>query len=222
MGTEKRIFLYIFLDEGGNFDFSPTGTRYFTLTSLAMVRPFPFREPWDDYRHELLEFGKNIEYFHCADDNKYLRSRLFTILNSLAKELRVDSLIVEKAKAGPALRADQRFYPEMLGYLLRHVLTRIDPFDEVIVITDSIPHQKKRDAVEKGVKQALKAMLPAGMKYRVLHQTSRAHYGLQAADYYNWAIYRKWDSGDTEFYDAIKLSIHSEYDIFKSGKKFYY
>jgi hypothetical protein len=110
----------------------------------------------------------------------------------------------------------------MLGYLLGHVLTKINPFDEVIVITDSIPHQKKRDAVEKGVKQALKAMLPAGMKYRVLHQSSRAHYGLQAADYYNWAIYRKWDSGDTEFYDAIKSSIRSEYDIFKNGKKFYY
>lgn len=222
MNTDTKRFLYIFLDEGGNFDFSPSGTKYFTLTSLAMVRPFPFREAWDDYRHEVLEYGKDLEYFHCADDNKFLRQRLFGILNDYAKTLRVDSLIVEKAKTGPALRADQRFYPEMLGYLLKHVLTSIAPFDDVIVITDSIPHQKKRDAVEKGVKQALKAMLPAGMKYRVLHQSSRAHYGLQAVDYCNWAIYRKWDSGDTEFYEAIKPSLHSEYDIFKTGKKYYY
>jgi Protein of unknown function (DUF3800) len=210
MSAVIKNFLYIFLDEGGNFDFSPSGTKYFTLTSLAMVRPFSFRDHWDDYRHELLEYGKDIEYFHCADDNKYLRNKLFGILNSHTQALRIDSLIVEKAKAGPALRIDQRFYPEMLGYLLKHVLKSIPPFDEIIVITDSLPHQKKRSAVEKGVKQALKRMLPANIKYRVLHQSSRSHYGLQAVDYCNWAIYRKWDTGDSEF------------DIFRAGSILYY
>ena len=33
-------FLYIFLDEGGNFDFSKNGTKYFTVTSLTKERPF--------------------------------------------------------------------------------------------------------------------------------------------------------------------------------------
>lgn len=119
-GTANNC-LYIFLDEGGNFDFSPTGTRYFTLTSVAMCRPFAVREPWDDYRHELLEFGRDVEYFHCADDNRYIRDRLFGILYDCRQNLRIDSLIVEKAKTGPALQADQHFYPKMLGYLLRHV-----------------------------------------------------------------------------------------------------
>lgn len=215
-------FLYIFLDEGGNFDFSPTGTKYFTLTSVTMCRPFSVRDPWDDYRHELLEFGRNVEYFHCADDNRYLRDRLFQVLHDHRDDLRIDSLIVEKAKAGPALREDSRFYPEMLGYLLKHVFDKLNGFDEIIVITDSLPHQKKRKAVEKGVKHSLKAMLPAGVKYRVLHQASRAHYGLQVADYCNWAIYRKWDTGETKYYDLIKPAIHSEFEIFRSGTRFYY
>lgn len=217
-----KQYLYIFLDEGGNFDFSPSGTRYFTLTSMAMSRPFAIREPWDDYRHELLEFGRDVEYFHCADDNRYLRNRLFSILNSHSSDFQLDSLIVEKAKTGPALRADERFYPEMLGYLLRHVFDRLNGYDEIIVITDSIPHQKKRKAIEKGIKHALKTMLPAGMKYRVLHQASRAHYGLQAVDYCNWAVYRKWDTGETTYYDQIKAAIHSEFEIFRTGTRFYY
>jgi hypothetical protein len=33
-------FLYIFLDEGGNLDFSPSGTKFFIVTSLAKERPF--------------------------------------------------------------------------------------------------------------------------------------------------------------------------------------
>ena len=214
--------LYIFLDEGGNFDFSATGTRYFTLTSVAMCRPFAVREPWDDYRHELLEFGRDVEYFHCADDNRYIRDRLFDILYDCRQSLRIDSLIVEKAKTGPALQADQHFYPKMLGYLLRHVFEQLNGYSEIIVITDTIPHQKKRKAVEKGVKQALKAMLPTGAKYRVLHQASRSHYGLQVADYCNWAIYRKWDSGETRYYEQISDVIHSEFDIFRTGTRRYY
>lgn len=219
--ADKQV-LYVFLDEGGNFDFSPTGTKYFTLTSLAMQRPFVIRTPWDDYRHELLEFGREVEYFHCAEDNRYLRDRLFGILHEHVGAIQIDSLIVEKAKTGPALREDSRFYPEMLGYLLRHVFERLNGYDEIIVITDSIPIQRKRKAVEQGIKQTLKAMLPAGMQYRVLHQSSRAHYGLQAVDYCNWAIYRRWDAGDDTYYDLIKPAICSEFEIFRRGTRRYY
>jgi hypothetical protein len=219
--AQKNV-LYLFLDEGGNFDFSPTGTRYFTLTSVAMCRPFSIREPWDDYRHELLEFGRDVEYFHCADDNRYLRDRLFGVLNEYSSHFSIDSLIVEKAKTEPELRVDNRFYPEMLGYLLRHVFEKHDGYDEIIDITDTIPHNRKRKAVEKGVKHALKRMLPGGTPYRLLHQASRAHYGLQIADYCNWAIYRHWDTGETAYYDLIKSAIHSEVEIFERGKQWYY
>lgn len=213
---------YIFLDEGGNFDFSPSGTKYFTFTSVTMCRPFKIRDDWDDYRHELLEFGKDVEFFHCAEDNRYFRQRLFSILKAHSESYRIDSLIVEKAKVGPALRADNRFYPEMLGYLLKHVFLQQNGFDEIIVITDSIPHQKKRKAIEQGIKHTLKNMLPKGMPYRVLHQSSRAHYGLQIADYCNWALYRKWDTGECEFYNEISTSIRSEFEIFRNGKTWYY
>jgi Protein of unknown function (DUF3800) len=43
----KRI-LYIFLDEAGNFDFSPGGTPYFIIGSLTKERPFhAYRELTD-------------------------------------------------------------------------------------------------------------------------------------------------------------------------------
>jgi len=215
---------YLFLDEGGNFDFSPTGTRYFVLTSVATRRPFPAHWPLDDFKHDCLEFGLDTEYFHCTDDNPRVRRRVFDLIAANLDSLRIDCLVVEKPKAGPALREDKRFYPEMLGHLLKYVIPRElgNSVDEVIVITDTIPIQKKRQAVEKAIKGALASMLPAGMRYRILHHASRSHYGLQVADYCNWAVFRKWQKDDMEFYERIKSAVRSEFDIFRTGTRYYY
>lgn len=216
--------VYLFLDEGGNFDFSPTGTRHFVLTSVATRRPFPAHGPLDDFKHDCLKYGLNTEYFHCAEDNSRVRRKVFDLIAAHIGALRIDSLVVEKAKTGPALREDKHFYPKMLGYLLRYVVPRElnGGVDEVIVITDTIPIQKKRQAIEKAIKAVLAEMLPAGMRYRILHHASRSHFGLQVADYCNWAVFRKWQKGEVEFYDRIKPAIQSEFDIFQTGTRYYY
>lgn len=215
---------YLFLDEGGNFDFSPIGTRYFVMSSVAMRRPFPAHGPLDDLKHDCLEYGLDTEYFHCADDNTHVRRKVFELIAGHLGSLRIDSLIVEKAKTGPALRVDEAFYPKMLGYLLRYVVERemVDGVEELIVITDTIPVQKKRKAIEKAIKTVLATMLPAGMRYRILHHASRSHYGLQLADYCNWAVFRKWQRGETEFYEQIKPALRSEFVIFRTGMTYYY
>lgn len=215
---------YLFLDEGGNFDFSPSGTRYFILTSVATRRPFPAQASLDEYKHDCLEYGLDTEYFHCTDDNTRVRRKVFELIAEHLDSLRIDCLVVEKPKTGPALREDKRFYPEMLGYLLRYVIPREirNGVDEVIVITDTIPIQKKRQAIEKAIKGALAMMLPACMRYRILHHASRSHYGLQIADYCNWAVFRKWQKGEVEFYDLIKPAVTSEFEIFRTGTTLYY
>lgn len=215
---------YVFLDEAGNFDFSPTGTRYFVMSSVSTRRPFPLHPPLDDYKHDCLEYGLNTEFFHCAEDNTHVRSRVFGLIAGHLESQRIDSLVVEKAKTGPALRADEAFYPKMLGYLLRYVVERevINGIEELIVITDTIPIQKRRKAVEKAIKTVLVDMLPGGVRYRILHHESRSHFGLQVADYCNWAVFRKWERGDTGFYNMIKPALRSEFDIFRTGVTYYY
>jgi len=94
--------------------------------------------------------------------------------------------------------------------------------EEVIVITDTIPVNKKRHAVEKGVQLALAQMLPEGMKYRILHHESRSHYGLQVADYCCWAVQRKHQMGEQTYFERIKSALRSEFEIFRNGTRFYY
>lgn len=59
---------YIFLDESRNFDFESPETRYFVMTSVGMYRPFPVCEALDSRKHDFLEDGLYIEYFHCSPD----------------------------------------------------------------------------------------------------------------------------------------------------------
>ena len=217
-------YLYIFLDEGGNFDFSPTGTKYFTLTSITKTRPFQIAPVLDSLKYDLIETGLDIEYFHAAEDRQAVRDKMFAAIQQFMSSLRVDSLIVEKSKTGPALRADTQFYPRMISHILEYVLKSavVRNCDEVIVITDNIPIKKKRDAVEKAIKTILKQKLQKTSKYRLLHHASKSTFGLQVVDYCNWAIFRKWEKGDSRSYDLIKGRVLSEYDIFQKGSKKYY
>lgn len=211
-------YLYIFLDESGNLDFSRNGTRYFSLTSITKERPFPSAEDLLELKYDLVEKGLNIEYFHASEDAQETRNHVFSIIQAGLHGIRVDALIVEKGFVEPSRRNEEKFYPEMLGLLLRHVLEEecLEQFSEVIVFTDRIPVQRKRSAVEKATKMALASLLPKEAKYRVLHHESKSNLELQIADYLNWAIYRKWDRRNLRSYNLIQEAIREEI-LYKPG-----
>lgn len=219
-----KRFLYIFLDEAGNLDFSPSGTKYFLLTSITKERPFLAYKEMTELKYDLVEQGLDIEYFHASEDSPIIRKKMFEIIVDKLNDIRIDSLIIEKRKTGPALCGEERFYPEMLGYLLKYILKgyNLSLYSEVIVFTDRIPINKKRKAIEKAVKMTLAKHLPKEVRYRIFHHESKSNMDLQIADYCNWVVYRKWDRGDEMFYKDLRSAIKSEFDIFQSGTKYYY
>lgn len=211
---------YIFLDESGNLDFGANGTRYFLLTSVSQRRPFPVMESLDAYRHECLEFGLDMESFHCAKDNRYVRGRVFDLIDAHLCEICIDCLVVEKHKADPSLRQGYYLYPKMLGYLLRFVIRKEleKGAKEFIVITDTLPFIGKRHTAEIIVQRTLARMLQGNTRCRTFHHSSCSHYGLQLADYCCWAMFRKWEQGDSTYRERIGAAIRSEFDIFYFGK----
>lgn len=95
-----KRFLYIFLDEAGNLDFSINGTKYFLLTSIAKERPFLAYMEMTELKYDLVEQGLDIEYFHASEDSPFIRKKVFDIILDKLKGMRIDSLIVEKEKPG--------------------------------------------------------------------------------------------------------------------------
>jgi len=217
--NQSRV-AYLFLDEGGNFDFSEKGTRYFTMTSVLKFRPFDISARLDSLRYDLIESGLDLEYLHASEDRQAVRNQVFDILCSDLNRFKVDSIIVEKKKTTPEWRVPGQFYSRMLGSLLSYVLKQISlpVVSEVIVITDQIPIQKKRKAVEKAIKHTLKEMLPDNVPYRLLHHSSKSTAGLQIADYFNWAIFRAWERRDHRSLERIEPCVNSQIEMFQIGR----
>ena len=220
VGAERSPrHLYLFLDEGGDFNFTATGTRYFTLTAVAQSRPFEWDEPLTVLKYDLIERGIGLEYFHASEDRQAVRDLVFRIVAASLDTLHIEGLVVEKRNTHPDLHTAERFYPRMLGQLLRAVL---DPgnrpeYSELIVITDSLPVSRKRHAIQKAIKHTLATSLPAGTRYTLLHHASKSCMGLQVADYCNWALFRKWERGDPRSYDLIRPGLRREIVVAQEG-----
>lgn len=210
--------VYIFLDESGNLDFSARGTRYFVLTSVSMVRPFPMYEALDAYKYDCLEFGLENEHFHCSHDNRHVRARVFSIIRAHLDDVGVCSIVAEKRKIELSLASDGRLYAAMLRRLLRRALSRATDLkpSEVVVIADAVPLRSRRQAIEKSVRSALFETLSHRPTYRILHHDSRAHYGIQIADYLCWAVFRKYERGDSGYFHQIRPTMLGEIASFES------
>jgi len=223
MSTPLR-HLYLFLDEAGNLDFSPNGTRYFMLGSVTKERPFRAYQDLTELKYDLIEEGIGLEYFHAAEDKQATRNRVFEIIRRYLAGVRLDAILVEKCKTPPALRVEEHFYAHILGQLLQSVLAQhqLADFADVIVFTDRIPVQRKRSAVEKAVKLTLASLLPAGTRYRVLHHDSKSNFDLQIADYCTWAVYRKWSLADPRSFNLIAPAVRREWDFFQAETTTYY
>ena len=217
--------LYIFLDEGGNFDFSPSGTKYFTITSISTTRPFNWCAPLSELKYDLIQHNDlDLEYFHAAEDRQRVRDRVFAIVGESLDAVDIDTVVMEKRKTDPVLRSIEKFYPRMIGYLLQYIFKRYNSgeFEKFIIMTDRIPNNKKRNAIEKALKLELAKILPAEKRYLILHHASMSCFGIQMADYCNWAIFRKWERKDERSYALISKGIKSEFDIFRAGTRHYY
>ncbi len=223
--NDQKQAVYVFIDEAGDFNFSPTGSSYYHFTAISGTRPFPLDGPLVELRFDLIEQGHDIEYFHACDDRQVVRDAVFSVIQGGIKHFRVDTVVVQKTRTNPTIRPPERFYPLMLGYLLQYVIGGLDlsEINEVIVITDTIPIHKRRQIIKGAIKPQLAQMLPATARYRLLHHASKSCCGLQIVDYVNWAIQRKWGNcHDCRSYNLIKDDIFSEFDIFRRGDQEYY
>jgi hypothetical protein len=209
-------FLYVLLDEGGNADFSSKGSKYFTMTSAVMMRPSIIDAALLSLKYDLIESGENIEWFHATEDQQRVRDDVFANIGHHLSDISLHSVIVDKRKAKTEFQDMVSLYSASIAHLLRETLAEysLALYKQVLVMTDTLPLNKKRKAFEKTIKQTLSEMLPSGVRYRVMHHASKSCVGLQVADYCNWAIYRKWENLDLRSYDLISKAIKTERNIF--------
>jgi hypothetical protein len=232
--------LYIFIDESGNFDFSPTGSKYFILSGLSTLTPLHKRSAITDIKYSLLSKGEDIEYFHATEDKQIFRDEFYKAMKSI-DGFEIDSVIAEKSKALKELyeeitidsslrfskrKAEEKFYRLICETLLKYIIRRYINFkdsikiERVVVVLDKILTGQKRSFITKQIKMQLKKEL--GVVPHVYFHQMKSDVNCQMVDYCCWAIASKWTKGELRPYNEIKEKVKSEFEIFKSGKISHY
>ena len=73
--------LNIFLDEAGNLDFSPTGTRFFLLGAITKEWPFNAYKELTELKYDLAETSVELEYLHASENAQPAVASEFDILD---------------------------------------------------------------------------------------------------------------------------------------------
>ncbi len=222
MDDIDKDILYIFIDEAGNFDFSANGSKYFMIGSLAKRRPFAAYNELVKLKYDIIESGLEIEYFHATEDKQNTRDKVYEIIKRNLIGCKIVATIISKNKTNPIMRPPEKIYSELLGHSIRKTLEleKVETIKEVIIFTDSIP--AKRQMMKKAIKTTLSRMLPDTVRYRIYHHASKSNLDLQIADYFTWAIQRKWERNDARSYALIKDAIRSETDLLQHELTTYY
>lgn len=208
---------YVFVDEAGNFDFSPRGSRYFILSSVTLD-DCTVGDELLALRRELVWRGSELtDAFHATDDKQAVRDEVFKLLSNY--DFRIDSTIFEKAKAYPHLQREDRFY-ELAWYLhMKHVTPRIaTPQDELLVVSASVATKKRQQLLGTAMAGVMAQMARTAFA-RTTYWPAASDPCLQVADYCCWAIQRKWERDDHRSYILVEAKIRTEFDVFRLGSQ---
>jgi hypothetical protein len=193
------------------------------FTAAWTYNPAPLAHALTDLRFSLLKAGHNISAFHAAEDRQVNRDAVVQVL-AAHDDWSFVALVVDKAKVNPSIREPHRFYPKFASMTLRYVLRRLAVgTDRVLVFTDTIPINEKRDSIEKAIKIAGRADLPASVRFESYHHPRWSNCWIQAADYCSWAVFRKWEHGDPRTYNLLAARLRApELDVLQRGATRYY
>src|SRR6266542_377135 len=98
------VRVHVYADEAGNFDFSRKegASKYFILTTVTL-QDFSVEGELLQLRRDLAWTGVNLPgSFHATTDKQPVRNQVYSILTR--HDFRIDTTILEKAKAQPQTR----------------------------------------------------------------------------------------------------------------------
>jgi hypothetical protein len=212
--------LYTFVDEAGDFRFSPQGSKYFTVCAIT-TRSVTIAHQLLDLRHELAIAGTDVEAFHATEDLQAVRDRVFTLIQ--AAPLEIDAVVLDKRKTNPLIAQNHGYFYQLAWHMLFKYLAprRCLPQDDLLVVASSLETQVKKWRFKLAVELVTR-------QHNVCHSckmgfwSAASHPCLQVADYCAWAVHRHKERSDLRSYNLIASQIRSCFEPFRRSSILYY
>lgn len=210
---------YLYLDESGDlghYTDSPGASRYFVITVLEVT---------NDKDKKAIE--KAVERTLKNKLHKR-RSRQASSINELKAtntELEIKkyfyrqvakvpfslyAVILDKTRFGDHLKFDHNRVYRFITHLVIKELPLETASTRVLFVLDRRMGGAAIQEFNELLRLQIESQLPPQVSLFIDHRNSNEMRPLQAVDLFSWGIYRKYEVGDTEWYDVFREKIKLE------------
>ncbi len=209
--------MIIFLDESGDlgFDFGkPKTSEKFAITLLVCegyhatdsIRKAVRRT----LKNKLNRHKKNVRIVQELKGTKTnLTIKKYFYCHLSQEGWQLYTVILNKQRVNEDLQ-QSRAKKKLYNFLARFIIEKINLKTASTAVTLIIDRSKNKEEVKdfnRYVENQLEALLPLNVPLHIYHERSHENVGLQAVDLFCWGIFRKYEKGESDWYDIYSKSI---------------
>ena len=207
--------MYIFLDESGDLGFSKRSSKWFLFTMVVIDDPKKLERVIKKVRKTLNKKHKRKHSeLHSYHADEITRIRMLKELCKL--NISVVTTILNKEKVYVGLKEQKNYLYNYTANILldRFINTNlIDNSHDLVLVADRKDTKKNlQNNFISYITQAMQKRRAGGFSMSLA--ASHDEKGLQAVDFISWAIFRKYEQGDYQYYEIIKEKIIDERLLF--------
>ena len=206
---------YLFIDESGDLGFSKGSSKWFTFTIILTTNKRPLEKVIKKARTSLRKNHKRVNELHAYHADEVTRKRVLKGLSEL-DDLRVLSIILNKEKVYVDLQNQKNY---LYNYVANILLDRLHTKD-ILAVNEHLDICFDRKDTKKNLRDNFVSYLQTSLGAKrtgnidITLSASHQEKALQAVDFVSWAIFRKYERGDYEYYEIIKNKIVEENPLF--------
>lgn len=209
---------FIFLDESGDLGFGKLkSSKYFVISIVFISDKKPLEKIVTNTHRTLRKTVKRIGggVLHSFKEKPITRKRLLEKVNK--KECSIMTIYLKKEKVYAKLRSETTvLYNYVVNILLDRIMTR-KYLDKTKPITLVASKRETNKFLNQNFKNYISTQVELNHKgkLKVIIKTPAEEKSLQATDFICWAIFRKYELKDSEYYNIIKDKIIEERGLFE-------
>lgn len=207
--------MYIFLDESGDLGFGKRSSKWFLFTLAIVDDEKSLERVVKKVWRTIHKKHKHVGELHASHEKDVTRTRMLQMLAEV-ESLKIVTIILNKEKVHLDLQNQKNYLYNYTANIVLDRLINTNHFDKdhhISLVVDR--KDTKKSLRENFISYITDAMHKRDhKKFEMTLVASHEDKCLQAVDFISWAIFRKYEKGDYEFYEIIKSKIIDEKLLF--------
>ena len=202
---------YIFLDESGDLGFKSTSSNWFLFTIVLTNDHRKIEKCVRNAHQRLARKYKKVGELHAYHSQPSVRKKLLSDLAQI-EDLKILCIVLNKKKVYVDLQNQKNYLYNYTANILLDRLHKKNILDTTEPIELYIDQKDTNKFIQENFEIYLKQNLTKKRNSRINIQIKPSHTEkcLQAVDFLSWAIFRKYEKNDYEYYEIIKNKIIEE------------